>query len=109
MQLAVERALTKRFKGMGGLFELGQAEDLARAVLAEIGQHRPPAAPVSYAPDPRVRAAINTAVVYGGMGGEPHKAWVIDRMVRELSGRSYAAALEAAKAVGNDWNKGVAP
>jgi hypothetical protein len=34
----------------------------------------------------RVKRAIEIAVRYGGIGGDHHKAWVIDQMVRELTG-----------------------
>ena len=34
----------------------------------------------------RVHKAIELAVRYGGIDGDHHKAWVIDQMVRELTG-----------------------
>jgi hypothetical protein len=34
----------------------------------------------------RIDKAINYAVRFGGIGGDHHKAWVIDQMVRALTG-----------------------
>lgn len=34
----------------------------------------------------RIEKAIEVAVKYGGIEGDHHKAWVIDQMVRELTG-----------------------
>lgn len=37
-------------------------------------------------PEDRIKGAIEVAVRYGGIDGEHHKAWVIDQMVRHLTG-----------------------
>ena len=37
-------------------------------------------------PEERIKRAIEVAVQCGGHDGEPHKAWVIDQMVRCLTG-----------------------
>ncbi len=49
----------------------------------------------------RIESALEIAVKYGGIDGEHHKTWVIDQMVRALTGcpfvtRSYhdAAGLQ---------------
>ncbi len=34
----------------------------------------------------RIQKALELAVQYGGTDGEHHKTWVIDQMVRELTG-----------------------
>ena len=34
----------------------------------------------------RIKKALNFAVKYGGIAGDHHKAWVIDQMVRALTG-----------------------
>ena len=34
----------------------------------------------------RIKKALEVAVEYGGIDGDHHKAWVIDQMVRELTG-----------------------
>ena len=34
----------------------------------------------------RINKALELAVRYGGIDGDHHKAWVIDQMVRELTG-----------------------
>lgn len=58
--------------------------------------------------------ALEMARRYGGNDGGHHKAWVIDQMVRALTGDRYAAWVAAAKA-GNDgpetydWEEGIAP
>lgn len=62
----------------------------------------------------RVEAALTLAVRYGGIDGDHHKAWVIDQMVRALSGDGYRALVEEAT-FGEDgpgtyeWKEGTAP
>lgn len=62
----------------------------------------------------KITKAIEIAVRYGGTDGAHHKAWVIDQMVRDLSGENYKQLVEAAKA-GEDgpetyeWDEGIAP
>lgn len=34
----------------------------------------------------RIKAALDIAINYGGIDGDHHKAWVIDQMVRALTG-----------------------
>jgi len=34
----------------------------------------------------RIERALMVAVKYGGIDGDHHKSWVIDRMIRELTG-----------------------
>ena len=36
--------------------------------------------------DPRIEKALDFAVRFGGIDGDNHKAWVIDQMVRALTG-----------------------
>ena len=38
--------------------------------------------------------AIELAVRFGGIGGDHHKAWVIDQMVRALAGDRYDAIVK---------------
>lgn len=51
---------------------------------------------------------------YGGIDGEHHKTWVIDQMVRALTGTDYANWVQESK-VGEDgpntytWDEGIAP
>lgn len=58
--------------------------------------------------------AIATAVRFGGVGGDHHKAWVIDQMVRVLAGPGYERVVAEAK-TGHDgphsyeWDTGIAP
>lgn len=62
----------------------------------------------------RIDAAISLAVMYGGIDGDHHKAWVIDQIVRILSGDSYEELVKNAKS-GEDgpdtygWDEGIAP
>lgn len=62
----------------------------------------------------RIEAALDVAVQYGGIDGEHHKEWVIDQMVRALTGDSYESFVANAKN-GEDgpdtyeWSEGVAP
>ena len=54
--------------------------------------------------------AIEIAVKYGGIDGSHHKDWVIDQMVRALTGDDYERIVKAAR--GDDeyeWNEGIAP
>jgi hypothetical protein len=65
-------------------------------------------------PSERCKLAIDIAIRYGGIGGEHHKAWVIDQMVRILAGEEYERIIVDAKA-GEDgsetygWDEGIAP
>ena len=58
--------------------------------------------------------AISLAVQYGGIDGSHHKDWVIDQIVRKLSGDRYEQIVKDAKA-GEDgpdtysWEEGIAP
>ena len=61
-----------------------------------------------------VKEAIDIAVKYGGIDGAHHKDWVIDQMVRTLSGADYEQVVKDA-CDGEDgpetyeWDTGVAP
>lgn len=62
----------------------------------------------------RIDAAIEIAIKYGGIDGSHHKAWVIDQMVRILSGDSYDSVVTDARFGQDgpdtyDWDTGVAP
>lgn len=61
----------------------------------------------------RIAGALEIAFKYGQVGGEQCKAWVIDHMVRALTGEQYEEWLYAYK-YGDpegtyEWNEGVAP
>ena len=62
----------------------------------------------------RIQSAIDIAVQYGGIDGNHHKAWVIDQMVRALTGDHYDT-LVAEACDGEDgpdtyeWDVGIAP
>lgn len=61
-----------------------------------------------------IEKAIDIAVKYGGIDGDHHKAWVIDQMVRILSGEKYDNIVKEA-CCGEDgpktysWDVGIAP
>lgn len=64
----------------------------------------------------RVQAALELAVRYGGIDGDHHKAWVIDQMVRALTGTQEAYEKFVANAKdGEDgpetyrWEVGIPP
>lgn len=60
------------------------------------------------------KKALEIARTYGGIDGAHHKDWVIDQMVRALTGDEYDAFVKAACA-GEDgpdtysWSEGIAP
>ena len=58
--------------------------------------------------------AIRIALQYGGIDGDHHKTWVIDQMVRALTGSSYDNfVVEACSGEDGpetyEWNVGIAP
>ena len=58
--------------------------------------------------------AIEIAVRWGGIGGDHHKAWVIDQMVRALAGEQYNRIVAEARDGENgpetyDWDEGISP
>jgi hypothetical protein len=67
----------------------------------------------------RIELALDVAANYGQVDGDHHKAWVIDEMVRALTGHSYQqwVALYEAPVVDEDsgdryheeWDVGIAP
>lgn len=62
----------------------------------------------------RVAAAVEMIERFGGIDGEHHKTWVIDRVARALLGEQYAAWVVSMRA-GEDgpntytWDEGIAP
>ena len=62
----------------------------------------------------RVHKALYVALKYGNTDGDNHKAWVIDQMVRALTGETYELWVSIAKD-GEDgpdtysWSEGIAP
>ena len=62
----------------------------------------------------RIEEAVELAVQYGGTDGAHHKAWVIDQMVRILTGDEYETIVKIAKS-GEDgpdtysWDVGIPP
>ncbi len=61
-----------------------------------------------------IQGALSIALEFGGNDGSHHKAWVIDQMVRHLTGDGYEEWVKDAKA-GEDgpdtyeWDVGIAP
>jgi hypothetical protein len=62
----------------------------------------------------RIRAALELIGRYGGIDGAHHKQWVLDQVVRALTGDGYDAWVAACKA-GDDgpetyeWDEGIPP
>lgn len=62
----------------------------------------------------RILKALEIANSYGGIDGAHHKAWVIDQMVRALTGEVYEEWIKLHK-LGEDgpetygWDEGIAP
>lgn len=62
----------------------------------------------------RIKSALEVAINYGQIDGAHHKAWVIDQMVRALTGDKYERFVASA-CVGQDgpetyfWDRGIAP
>ena len=62
----------------------------------------------------RINAALDVALRYGSIDGAHHKAWVIDQMVRALTGGMYILWVNGVKN-GDDgpdtyaWGTGIAP
>jgi len=64
--------------------------------------------------DERIQKAIDIAIRYGQIDGTHHKAWVIDQMVRALTGEQYVGIVSAFKDGEDgpetyDWDEGIAP
>ncbi len=62
----------------------------------------------------RISAALLVAYRYGGIDGAHHKAWIIDQMVRALTGGEYADWITTWKDGEDgpdtyDWDEGIAP
>lgn len=63
---------------------------------------------------PDIEQALQVAKDYGGIDGDHHKAWVIDQMVRALTGDEYETFVAEANQ-GEDgpntysWDEGIAP
>lgn len=58
--------------------------------------------------------ALEVALRYGGIDGGHHKAWVIDQMVRALTGARYEEWVRDAKDGEHgpdtyEWDEGIAP
>lgn len=62
----------------------------------------------------RAESALCTVLHYGGVDGEHHQAWVLDQVVRALTGPSYDEFVRRA-CDGEDgpdtyeWDTGIAP
>lgn len=65
-------------------------------------------------PMERIQAALALADRYGQIDGDHHKAWVIDQIVRTLTGDDYDAWVAESNS-GNEgpntyeWDTGIAP
>jgi hypothetical protein len=62
----------------------------------------------------KIDAALDLIIRYGGIEGDHHKAWVLDQVVRILTGDEYEEfVFEACKGEDGDWTYswecGIAP
>ncbi len=62
----------------------------------------------------RIDKALELARLFGGIDGAHHKDWVIDQMVRALTGSDYEKFVKDAKSGEDgpetyDWEVGIAP
>lgn len=67
----------------------------------------------------RVVGALRVALAYGSIDGAHHKDWVIDQMVRALTGSEYEAFIKRQEnngepdnglyCHGRGWSEGIAP
>lgn len=63
---------------------------------------------------PYIERALEIAFRYGSIDGEHHKEWVIDQMVRELTGHNYEEWVRRFRSGDDgpesyDWPVGIAP
>ena len=62
----------------------------------------------------KIEAVLTLALRFGSIGGDHHRVWLLDQMVRVMTGDGYDAWVVAAK-VGEDgpetysWDEGTAP
>lgn len=69
---------------------------------------------IAIAPLPEALTALEVISRYGGIDGGHHKQWVLDQVVRALTGNGYAAWVEKQKDGEDgpntyDWDEGIAP
>lgn len=58
----------------------------------------------------KIQEALNLAHIYGNCDGSHHKMWVIDQMVRILSGKDYPKFKKNfEEEAGDEWPTGMAP
>ena len=58
----------------------------------------------------RIKEAIATAVYAMGIDGVHHKAWALDKIVKDLAGEDYDNVVENFKAdTGKEWDTGIEP
>ena len=82
--------------------------------LVELSDELVDLTPTTYEMTRRGAYALALAESCGQMYGEHHKAWVIDQMVRALTGEHYEAFLSRFRKGENGpetytWDEGVAP
>lgn len=58
----------------------------------------------------KIKAALEIAFSFSQIDGSHHKAWVIDQMVRKLTGENYEKFISDYCEDGNyEWDTGIAP
>lgn len=65
---------------------------------------------LNFATTDPVALSVSIAFTFGQVAGDHHKAWVIDQMVRKLTGDQYQMFVDAYENGGEyEWGTGVAP
>lgn len=61
----------------------------------------------------QIEDALNIAAQFGGIEGSHHKQWIIDQMVRKLTGDRYEEWVKTWKSEpgyeDSEWDEGIAP
>lgn len=78
-----------------------QREELLNELAYRDGEHA--------ANEDGIKQALNVIERYGGIGGDHHKAWVIDRVVRALLGSGYAVWVKEVCGTEYTWDEGIPP
>lgn len=90
---------------MGEYFKSGQFSKSAMAISA-IKYYRAK----SEDSGQRIEKALELIERYGSIDGDHHKAWVLDQVVRTLTGPDYEAWLDSYCEDGQyEWDEGIAP
>jgi len=57
----------------------------------------------------KIDKALEVILDYWGIDGDHHKQWVIDQVVRLLTGENYDDWVSEYEKYDDDWDSGIAP